>query len=75
LNSHSNEDPEVDWARYHATLSTYIFIARRKSMSLSWNVPEDDRDLLEGVGADGNQRRKGDDTFELMLLMDLVNEN
>jgi len=72
-NTHSNGDPEAKWARYHASSSTYIFIARRKSVSLAWTVPEGDKDLLEGVGADGNQRRKADDAFELMLLMDLLN--
>ena len=41
-------------------------------MSLGWSVPEDDKDLLEGVGAHENQRQKADDTFELMLLMDLA---
>lgn len=69
---HSNEDPEIEWARYNASSSTYIFLARRKGVSLGWNVPDDDSDLLEGVGANGNQRQKGDDTFELMLLMDMT---
>jgi len=69
---HSNEDPEIEWARYNASSSTYIFLARRKGVSLDWNVPDDDNDLLEGVGANGNQRQKGDDTFELMLLMDMA---
>lgn len=41
-------------------------------MSLSWNVPGGDEDLLKGVGAHGNQAQKGDDAFELMLLMDLL---
>jgi hypothetical protein len=73
LNNHSNGDPEAKWARFHSPSSTYIFIARRKSSSLRWSVPGDDKDLLEGVGACGNQRQKGDDAFELMLLMDLLN--
>ena len=72
LNTHSTEDPEEEWTRYHAPSSTYIFVARRKSISLGWNVPEDDRDLLGGVGAHGDQRQKGDDAFDLMLLMNLV---
>ena len=72
LNTHSNEGPETDWARYHAPSSTYIFIAHRKNTSLDWSVPEGDRDLLEGVGAYGDRRRKGDDAFELMLLMDMT---
>ncbi|KAF9779000.1 putative methyltransferase-domain-containing protein [Thelephora terrestris] len=72
LNDHTNGGPETEWARYHAPSSTYIFIARRKTVSLGWSVPEDDKDLLEGVGAHENQRQKADDTFELMLLMDLA---
>ena len=71
-NTHSNGDPETDWTRYHTSSSTYTFIARRKSTSLGWSVPERDKDLLEGVGAYGDQRRKGDDTFELMQLMDIA---
>ena len=71
-NIHSDEDPEAEWARYDAPSSTYIFVAHRKSISIGWSVPEDDKDLLGGVGADGDQRQKGDDTFELMLLMNLV---
>jgi len=72
LTIHSNKDSEAEWDRYHAPSSTYIFIAHRKSTSLDWCVPEGDKDLLEGVGAYGNQRRKGDDAFELMLLMSVV---
>lgn len=71
-NTHSEVEPEADWARYHASSSTYIFIAHRKNISLGWSVPEGDRDLLEGVGAYGDRRRTGDDAFELMLLMDMV---
>ena len=71
-NTHSNVEPETDWARYHAASSTYIFIAHRKNISLNWSVPEGDRDLLEGVGAYGDRRRKGDDVFELMMLMDMA---
>ena len=70
LKTHSNEDP--GWARYHTPSSTYVFIAGRKSTSLGWRVPEGDRDLLEGVGACGDQRQKGDDAFELMLLMNMA---
>ena len=41
-------------------------------MSLGWSVPEGDKDLLEGVGACGDQRGKGDDAFELMQLMSIA---
>ena len=71
-NTHSNEDLEAQWARYNALSSTYVFVAHRKSASIGWSVPEDDKDLLEGIGAYGDRRQKGDDAFELMLLMSLV---
>jgi len=73
-NIRSNEDSQPSWARYHAPSSTYIFIAHRRTASLDWNVPEDDGDLLGGVGAHGDQRRKGDDAFDLMLLMSMVDD-
>lgn len=66
------ETPPLPWTRYHNPSSTYMFIAHRKPSSRSWNVPEDDRELLEGVGANGNDSRKADEGFELMLLMDLI---
>ena len=47
----------------------FLFVARRKSESFSWTVPEDDVALLEGVGARGSEERKGDDEFEAWLLM------
>jgi len=47
----------------------HLFVARRKSESFSWAVPEDDAALLRGVGAEGTEERKWDDTFELLLLM------
>ncbi|KAF9645985.1 hypothetical protein BDM02DRAFT_379059 [Thelephora ganbajun] len=72
LNADSNKAPEAVWARYHTPSSTYVFVARRKSISLGWSVPDDDKNLLEGVGAYNDQRQKGDDAFELMLLMSLV---
>ena len=47
----------------------YLFVARRRSESFSWTVPEDDVALLEGVGAWGTAERKGDNEFEVWLLM------
>jgi len=52
----------------------FLFVARRRAESFSWMVPEDDGGLLEGVGARGTQERKGDDGFEVLLLMN-VEEN
>ncbi|KAI0258401.1 putative methyltransferase-domain-containing protein [Gloeopeniophorella convolvens] len=47
----------------------YVFSARRRAESVGWEVPEDDGELLEGVEARGTRVRKGDDAFELLLLM------
>lgn len=47
----------------------FLFVARRKSESFSWNMPEDDVALLEGVGGRGTEERKSDDGFEMLLLM------
>jgi len=63
------------WSRYHVPSSTYLFIAQRKVTSYLWPVPESDIDLLEGVGANGNELKKGDDRFEVMLLMDMFNSD
>ena len=47
----------------------FLFVARRRPESFSWTVPEDDVALLEGVGAWGTAERKGDNEFEVWLLM------
>jgi hypothetical protein len=47
----------------------FVFTGRRRPESRDWTVPESDRDLLDGVGAQGTASRKGDDTFEVILLM------
>jgi len=47
-----------------------LFVARRKSESFSWTVPEDDAGLLRGVGAEGTEERKWDDTLLLMSVDD-----
>ncbi|KAF8271166.1 hypothetical protein EI94DRAFT_1721030 [Lactarius quietus] len=47
----------------------FVFSARRRPESFAWSAPEDDTALLEGVGASGTEERKGDDAFELFLLM------
>ena len=52
----------------------YVFDARRRPESLGWAVPADDGALLGGVGARGDARRKGDDTFEMLLLMGLPSD-
>lgn len=45
----------------------FVFIAKRRPESSGWQVPDDDKCLLEGVGAKGTENRKGDDSFEVML--------
>lgn len=71
-------DPSDDgsWRRFGPSLEddSFIFVAYRRPESLIWNVPEDDRDLLSGVGAQGTSSRKSDDTFETLLLMTMEEE-
>jgi hypothetical protein len=61
------------WERFGAggDGEVFVFVAQRQPESFSWTVPEDDVALLEGVGARGTQERKGDDAFELLLLMNV----
>lgn len=63
------------WCRFPITLDgedeSYVFVARRRSESRTWTIPENDRDLLAGVGAWGTSEGKVDDSFETMLLMSL----
>jgi len=49
----------------------FIFIARRREESSSWMIPENDRDLMRGVGAGGTPTSKSDESFETMLLMSI----
>jgi protein N-lysine methyltransferase METTL21D len=62
-----------DWARFGAHMDDlfFVFVARRKEESYHWEVPEDNSDLLAGVGALGTPLRKGDATFETLLLMNM----
>jgi hypothetical protein len=73
-----NSDPvetcdseDVEWTRFGAAWDEpmFVFVGRRRPESRSWQTPDDDRDLLDGIGARGNRSRKGDDIFELLLLM------
>ena len=43
---------------------TFVFVAHRRPESIAWNVPEIDKELMEGVDV-----QKGDDTFETILFM------
>jgi hypothetical protein len=70
VRAHS-EDNSSRWERFDSggDGDVFLFVARRRSESFSWIVPEDDVALLEGVGARGTEERKGDDGFEMLLLM------
>jgi len=64
-------DSSSRWERFDSggDGEVFLFVARRRSESFFWIVPEDDVALLEGVGARGTEERKGDDGFEMLLLM------
>jgi len=66
-----SEDTSSRWQRFDSggDGEVFLFVARRRSESFSWIVPEDDVALLEGVGGRGTEERKGDDGFEMLLLM------
>ena len=60
-----------EWRRFGSDSEdpTFIFAASRRANSYTWLVPDDDNELLHGVGAHGTASRKGDETFESFLLM------
>ncbi|KAI0342667.1 hypothetical protein BDW22DRAFT_1394496 [Trametopsis cervina] len=68
-----NEVPPAAWTRFGSPDNgdTYVFVGRRRPESFGWQVPADDAELLGGVGAGGTQDRKGDDTFDTLLLMQM----
>ncbi|KAI9439830.1 putative methyltransferase-domain-containing protein [Lactarius indigo] len=49
----------------------FVFTARRRPESFSWSAPGEDVALLEGMGAWGTEEKKGDEAFELFLLMNV----
>jgi len=65
--------PPLPWRRFGSSVDghVFVFIARRRPDSLTWEVPDNDQDLMDGVGAYNTRSRKGDDTFETLLLMAL----
>lgn len=67
------DEPRHSWARFGLSFDdhTFVFTARRRDESLTWQVPDDDRNLMGGIGAWGTETRKGDDTFETLLLMSI----
>ncbi|KAF8802486.1 hypothetical protein BYT27DRAFT_7261022 [Phlegmacium glaucopus] len=60
-----------EWQRFGSDLDDTIllFVAHRREESFDWEIPALDDELLGGVGAHGNDSRKGDDTFENLLIM------
>lgn len=66
-----SKDNSSGWERFDSggDGEVFLFVARRRSESFSWIVPDDDVALLEGVGAQGTEERKYDDGFEMLLLM------
>ena len=65
--------PEPDRMAIRSSVEehTFIFIARRRPASFTWNVPPTDLDLMNGVGAYSTDTKKGDDTFETLLFMNM----
>lgn len=62
------------WQR-HGTHDTadvsYVFVARRRPESYGWRIAEGDAELLDGIYAQGTENKKSDDTFEMLLLMNM----
>ncbi|KAJ7707532.1 putative methyltransferase-domain-containing protein [Mycena rosella] len=69
----SGLEEAAPWQRFGASLEdpTFVFVARRREQSFTWDVPPSDEDLMYGITAAGTPSPKGDDTFETLLLMSL----
>ena len=65
-----------EWRRFGSDLddTTFLFVAHRRAESFDWEVPALDDELLDGVGAYGKNSRKGDDTFENLLIMTIQHD-
>ena len=76
-NTKKGETLQSPWSRFGTSLDgqDFVFVARRRPESMTWSLPDDDQKLLDGVGAWGTDSRKSDDTFEMLLLMGLDNED
>jgi hypothetical protein len=71
--THSDDEPSTTWTRASwRDGPTFIFAAQRRPSSFTWRVPLVDEELMGGVGAWGTDSRKGDDTFETLLLMTMA---
>jgi len=76
-NTKKGETLQLPWSRFGTSLHgrDFVFVARRRPESMVWGLPDDDQKLLDGVGAWGTDSRKSDDTFEMLLLMGLDDED
>ncbi|KAF9267940.1 hypothetical protein L218DRAFT_654010 [Marasmius fiardii PR-910] len=52
----------------------FVFTAQRRSDSFGWTVPQNDHELIAGVGAFGTPHPKESDTFESLLFMTFNDE-
>ncbi|EGN98815.1 hypothetical protein SERLA73DRAFT_107949 [Serpula lacrymans var. lacrymans S7.3] len=63
------------WTRFGPSgEQTFVFVAHRRPESFNWDVPDNDQDLIGGIGANGTLTRKGDDTFETFLFMSMIDD-
>lgn len=64
------------WQRFGSTLEgpMFVFVARRRAESRTWDVPSDDGDLLAGLGVRGSSQPKADETFESLLFMSIEDD-
>lgn len=72
--SKEEDDDDDGWRRFSpgdGLDETFVLVAMRRPRSLSWTIPDEDRALLNGVGADGSESPKSDDQFERILLMEI----
>lgn len=71
----SNNSDSEPWTVFGSSAGNeglaFLFAGIRRPESLYWSVPLDDEELLGGVGAGGSDKRKNDDTFETLLLMQM----
>jgi len=67
----TNDQGVEEWRRFGEDMDDilFAFVARRRSESFGWQVPADNRALLAGLGAWNNDKEKGDESFESLLLM------
>lgn len=70
-----DDESDAPWKQFGADEDadqTFVFVAYRRPESIAWNVPETDKELMEGVGARGTTSKKGDDMFETILFMNMA---